>query len=87
MNTKSGTREAIRSWLAERNGKITVDQIKDDLPLISERVLTSLQVTDLLLFIEQLRGYPVEIREINASNFRDLDHICKTFFEGDKPCA
>lgn len=87
MNNKSEICEALRNWLADRNDKISSEQIKDDLPLIKERVLTSLQVTDLLLFIEQLRGCPVQIREIKASNFQDLNHICEAFFEGVKSCA
>jgi acyl carrier protein len=87
MNKKSEIREALKNWLADRNDEISSEQIKDDLPLIREKVITSLQVTDLLLFIEQLRGCPVEIGEIKASNFQDLNHICEAFFEGVKSCA
>lgn len=87
MNEQIAIKEALRNWLAGVNGEIQAEQIDDEFPLLSERVITSLQVTDLLLFIEQIRGTPVQLHEIQPSSFQNINCLYKTFFEGVNQCA
>lgn len=87
MNTQSNRRERLRHWLAQQNGRLRASEIGDDLPLLQERVINSLQVTDLLLFIEELRGKPVQLEEIQANAFASINTIYATFLQGEKPCA
>ena len=74
-------REKVRSWLAE-HGRTTVDgaTLTDATPLIDEGILSSIQVPELLLFIEDLRGRPVEVSELQPGAFRSVDAIVSTFF-------
>jgi hypothetical protein len=73
-------RLALRQWVLNRNPQVDPAQLTDHTPLVSSRLVTSLQVTDLLLFIESLRERPVEVESLAAGAFSDLETIHRTFF-------
>jgi hypothetical protein len=72
-------RAALRGWVLDRNRELDPATLRDDTPLISTRLVTSLQVIDLLLFIESLRERPVNPGSLCAGAFRDIDTIHRTF--------
>ena len=78
--TASDVRGALRAWVAERNPEVAPGEIADDTPLIEARYLTSLQIGELLVFIEELRRAPVDAASLKPGVFRSLDAICATFF-------
>lgn len=78
--TSTEIRQALRQWVLERNASLEPAQLNDDTPLLSQRLVTSLQVTDLLLFIESLRQRPVEVESLTSGSFRDIHTIHNTFF-------
>ncbi|MBW3565724.1 MAG: hypothetical protein KY459_13470 [Acidobacteria bacterium] len=61
-------------------GSVGKENLSDSTPLIEEGILTSVQVPDLLLFIEELRGRPVEIDELGPGAFQSIDVIMQRFF-------
>ena len=77
----SEVREKLRAWMAE-NGRSqsSAAQLTDATPLIEEGILSSVQVPDLILFIEDLRGRPVEMSELKPGAFRSIDAIVNGFF-------
>ena len=75
----AGGREALRAWVREHAPAGVGDGFDDRTPLIASRLLTSLQVTDLLLFLEELRGTPLDPRSLRPGVFRDIDTIAATF--------
>lgn len=81
-------RAALREWVVERNPGVAPGDVGDDTPLIERRYLTSLQVADLLVFIEELRGEPLDAAALRPGAFRSLDAIHAAFFapagEGDR---
>ena len=87
MNDAIAVRHMLRQWLAQRSGQLSADEIHDDFPILKERVITSLQVTDLLLFIESLRGTPVTIQEIKPSAFGSINAIYDTFLKEAAICV
>lgn len=76
-------REALREWILERRPDLAPDAIDDHTPLIEARYLESLDVAELLLFVEQLRGRPIDIDALTPGAFRDIDTLHTTFF-GDR---
>jgi len=80
-----GTREALRRWIVERRPDITSDAIDDHTPLIEGGYLESLDVADLLLFVEQLRGRSIDVDSLTPGAFRDLDTLHSTFFGDPGP--
>ena len=75
-------RTALRHWVAACNDGLAPDDIADDTPLVEARYLTSLQVAELLLFLEELSGRPLDIATLRPGVFRDIRTICATFLDG-----
>lgn len=81
MSDESGVREALRRWIAETSGKTSMEQLTDDTPLFRSGILKSVQVSDLIFFIEELTERPVDVEQIKPGVFRDIDTIYRSFFE------
>ena len=73
------TRSLLREWVVKKNGKLSPDDVADDTPLLDNRIITSLQILDLILFIERLRGVSIEVRLIKPGSFRSIDTIMTHF--------
>jgi len=76
-------REALRQWVESRAVGLAPGALDDQTPLIASRLITSLQVTDLLLFIEELRAASIDPSSLQPGVFRDIDSIYATFFAPD----
>jgi acyl carrier protein len=83
MNTETDVRTALRRWIAETSGKIAHEDLADDTPLFRDGILKSVQVTDLILYIEELGETAVNVEKIMPGVFRDIDTICRNFFGHD----
>ena len=79
MSTTATPRERLRAWILENTTRITAADLHDDTPLLERRILTSLQLADLLLFLEELRGSPVDLERVTGAAFRDLASLAKAF--------
>lgn len=73
-------RDALRAWIREHNPDVPDGEPADDSPLIERRYLTSLQVADLLVHIEELRQTPIDPTKLKAGVFRTIDAIHAAFF-------
>jgi hypothetical protein len=69
----------VRSWVLAANPGRDAAGLTMYTPLIRERWLTSLRITDLLLLVEELRGAPLDPRTLVPGAFRDLATIERTF--------
>ena len=73
-------RDALRAGIREHNPDVPAGEPADDTPLIERRYLTSLQVADLLLYIEELRQSPVDPARLKPGVFASIDSIHAAFF-------
>jgi len=80
MKTETEIRGMLRDWIIRNNGKIAPDALSDRTPIIEQRIVTSLQITDLLLFLEDLTGRPIDVERLKPGVFRDIDTIYENFF-------
>ncbi len=81
MNATTKTR--LRAWILEHGRRIDAAELTDDTPLLEKRILSSLQIADLLLFLEELRGTPVELEGLTGASFRDLGSMARAFLPAD----
>ncbi len=79
--TGAEARDALRRWIRERNPDLPPGEPADDTRIIERRYLTSLQVADLLLYIEELRQAPVDPTRLKPGVFASIDSIHAAFFE------
>lgn len=80
MKTEAEIRRALREWVVRTSGRIEPEELTDGTPIIERRIVTSLKITDLLLFLEDLAGRAVEIEKLKPGMFRDIDAIYDNFF-------
>lgn len=77
--TEAEIRRELRQWILDR-AKDKPAQLEDSTPILELGILSSLDVVELVLVIERLRGSEVEAESLEASAFQDIDAIWKTFF-------
>ncbi len=82
MSDEKGIRSALRQWIADTSGKTGVNALADDTPLFRDGILKSIQVSDLILYIEELAERAVDVEQIKPGVFRDIDAIYQNFFAG-----
>lgn len=78
MRTEDEIRRALRQWIyacSKHSAELT-----DATPIIEQRIITSLQVMDLILYIEKLRGRRIEMDDLKPGVFRDINAIYESFF-------
>ncbi len=79
--TEAEIRTRLRDWVeSAQPSEFPPGSLTDDTPLISSRRITSLQVTDLLLLVEELRAAAIDPDDLRPGVFRDIDTIYSTFF-------
>lgn len=72
-------RVAVRQFVLDRNPGLATHALADETPLLSERLLTSLSLLDLLLLLESLRQAPIDVRSMSPDSFRSIDAIVATY--------
>jgi len=73
-------KQALRDWVVQTSRKIDSAQLTDDTPIIEQRIITSLQVMDLILFIEKLGKKSVDVESLKPGVFRNINSIYSNFF-------
>jgi hypothetical protein len=77
----AAARVALRDWVVRCTGRIGAADLRDDTPLLTEGILTSIDVMELLLELERLRGAPVDVRRIEPGSFHSIDAIVAQWLE------
>lgn len=83
MSNESTIRTALRQWIAGTSGKTSLETLSDDTPLFRNGILKSVQVSDLILYIEELAERAVDVEQIKPGVFCDIDTIYLNFFARD----
>jgi acyl carrier protein len=78
MNELEAKKE-LRTWIVDR-AKDKPDEMKDDTPVLETGILSSLDVVELILFIEHLLDDEVDTEDLDAEAIRDVNAIYATFF-------
>ena len=78
--TEEKIRQQLRDWIVVR-ARDKPDDLSDNTPLLEKGILTSLDIVELILFIEKLRGgVEVASEDLEPVAFRDVDSIYRSFF-------
>ena len=82
MQPSEKIRGAIREWVVKTNGKVRPEEIDDETPIIERRIISSLQIMDLILFLERLSERPIDVDQLKVGVFRNVNAIYRSFFQG-----
>jgi len=75
----------LRTWILDRSGA-THDRLCDnEMPILGEGLLSSLDIVEFILFIESLREKEVDIENIEPEVFTNLRTLHEAFFADKNP--
>lgn len=80
MNSEQEIKDQLRSWIARKNGRVPSDSIADSTPIIEQRIITSMEVLDLIMYIESLGALGFDVSKLTAKSFKSIDAIYDVFF-------
>ena len=81
MSPAPEVKQALREWVALKSGKVRSEDLDDETPILEQRIITSLQVMDLILHIEKLTGKAIDVEKLSRGSFRNVDAIYQNFFQ------
>ncbi len=81
MKSEKELRDSIRQWIVKKSGKIRSEELKDDTPIIEQRIISSLQIMDLILLIEHLSGRAIDVNSLKPGVFKNIDTIVANFMK------
>jgi hypothetical protein len=79
MRSAGDLRLQLRELILRHAQRIPPDGLTDTTPLVGGGVLSSLQVVEVLLWIEQVTGAPVDVTRLGPGDFRNVDTIHARF--------
>jgi len=82
VKSEPEVRTHLARWVAERSRSVQAEEISGNTPILERRLITSVQVMDLILEIEQLSGRSIDVSRLKPGVFKDIDTIYRNFFGG-----
>lgn len=77
--TEVEAKSSLREWIIKKtNGRVST--IENDTLLLEEKIISSLQIMDLVLFVERLSGKKPTLAALKPESFRTVDSIYAAFF-------
>ena len=74
------TREKLRAFVLDSTESAIAD-LTDQTHLFENGILKSIQVMDLILFVEEISGQEIDVEGLKPGAFKDIDTIIKNFCE------
>ena len=74
------TREKLRAFVLDSTESAIAD-LTDQTHLFENGILKSIQVMDLILFVEEISGQEIDVEGLKPGAFKDIDTIIKNFSE------
>jgi acyl carrier protein len=72
-------RRSLRNWVVRR-GNVTEEQLGDDSGLVADGMINSLDIFDLIAYLESLRGVALDMQALSGDEFRSINSLLKAFF-------
>ena len=73
-------RERLRAWILARSKTANGRELADDTPILETGLLSSLDVVELVLFVESLKGEEIDVDAIEPEVLTNIDTIVAGFF-------
>ena len=77
----SNKRQALRDWIHSRARSVDGASITDQTLMIEEGLITSVDVLELIMLIEELGQLEIDATELEPDMLGSIDKICRSFLE------
>lgn len=78
MKTEENVKTQLRGWIKAKCH--TGEEVTDDLNVIETRIISSLDIMELIIFIEQIKGEKFNLKNIKPGSFNSVNSIYTSFF-------
>jgi len=75
QSTNHTGRAQLRAWIRERSGR----DLTDDTPIFETGILSSLEVVELIVFVESITGQPLDLEAVDPAVLTSIDTIARGF--------
>jgi acyl carrier protein len=81
MKTEEEFKTELKNWVLQKSTKVTAEELTYSTPLIDTRIISSMQVMELILFLEKLKGSRLNMKNIKPGVFQDINSIYNSFLK------
>jgi len=74
-------KKQLKEWIIKKNGKISSQDLNEETGILEKKIISSLQVMDLILYLEKINGSPVDLENIKPGAFSTINSIYNTFLK------
>ena len=75
-------RAQLRDWIL-KNGKVKDPAaLTGETPLVASGILSSLQIMELILFLERAADVAIDVEQLRPGTFKNMDSILASFLPG-----
>ncbi len=74
------SKEDIKNWILQKAKSPPSEELTVETPLLEKRIITSLQIMDLILFLEKKSGKKLNLSDLKPSIFQNIQSIHDHFF-------
>ena len=78
--TEAEIRDRLRDWILVRSKSPPGTELTDNTPILDSGLLSSLDVVELVVFVENLKGEEVDVDAIEPEVITNIDTLYKGFF-------
>jgi len=80
MNYEQEIKQSLKQWIAKTSQTCDIDAMTDDTMILEQRIITSVQIMDFILYLESLTNKPVNIDQVQPGVFSSINSIYNAFF-------
>jgi acyl carrier protein len=70
----------IKNWILTKNQSVKSEELLEDTKILENKLISSLQVMELIVFLGKLNGAPVSVEKIGPGTFSSISSIYEHFF-------
>ncbi len=79
--SESDAKKALRDWIISKSRHKDAAALTDETLVLEQRILNSVQIMDLILYLEELSQKPFDMEKLKPGVFSSVNKIYETFFQ------
>lgn len=79
--SKNETKNLIKNWILDMNNSLKSEDVSYDTPILEKKLISSLQVMDLILYLEKLKKGAISLDNMKPESFQNINSIYSSFIE------
>ena len=79
--SENETKNLIKNWILDMNSSLKSEDVSYDTPILEKKLISSLQVMDLILYLEKLKKGAISLDNMKPESFQNINSIYSSFIE------